>query len=118
MLCDVRGGTLLAIKGMGPNCRSGQLTSLGMYPGHVSGLKKLYHSAVVTIVLSKDSRWRKQGHWGGSTDVLDPSVGGKGPFRGRWPCAEEEWFPLSPLSGNLSFSGGRKGESFPAPSQE
>lgn len=65
-----------------------------MYPGHVAGLKKLHRSAVITIVLSKDSRWRKQGHWGGNTDVLDPSGGGKGPFWGRWPLdLQKSGFP-------------------------
>lgn len=50
-----------------------------MYPGHVAGLKKLHRSAVITIVLSKDSQWRKQGHWGGNTDVLDLVEEGRGP---------------------------------------
>ena len=56
--------------GLGPPCRSRQLTRLGMYPGHVAGFKRLHRSAVIMIVLSKDSQWRKQGHQGGSTDVL------------------------------------------------
>ena len=79
MLHDVRGGVFLALKGLGPPCRSGQLTRLGMYPGHVAVFKRLHHSAVIMIVLSKDSPWRKQGHWGRSTDVLDLVEEGRGP---------------------------------------
>lgn len=59
VLHDVRGSVFLAFMGLGPPCRSGQLTRLGMYPGHVAGLKKLQRSAVITIVLSKDSRGSK-----------------------------------------------------------
>ena len=79
MLHDVRGGVFLALKGLGPPCRSGQPTRLGMYPGHVAVFKRLHHSAVIMIVLSKDSPWRKQGHWGRSTDVLDLVEEGRGP---------------------------------------
>lgn len=39
MLHEVRGGVFLAVRGLGPPCRSGQLTRLGMYPGHVAGLR-------------------------------------------------------------------------------
>lgn len=42
--------------GLGPPCRSRQLTRLGMYPGHVAGFKRLHCSAVIMIVLSKDSQ--------------------------------------------------------------
>lgn len=89
MLRDVRGGVFLALRGLGPPCRSGQLTRLGMYPGHVARLKRLHRSAVIAIVLSKDSQWRKQGHWGGSTDVLDLVEEGRGPSGAGGPCAEE-----------------------------
>lgn len=64
MLHEVRGGVFLAVRGLGPPCRSGQLTRLWMYPGHVAGLKRLHRSAAITIVLSKDSQQRKQGHGG------------------------------------------------------
>lgn len=78
MLHDVRGGVFLALRGLGLPCRSAQLTRLGIYPGYVAGFKRLHHSAVIMIVLSKDSPWRKQGHWGGSTDVLDLVEKGRG----------------------------------------
>lgn len=114
MLHEVRGGVFLAVRGLGPPCRSGQLTRLWMYPGHVAGLKRLHRSAAITIVLSKDSQQRKQGHGGGREHRCAASRGGgKGPFWGRWPFAEE-WFPLS---ASLFLVGGRW-ESFPAPSQE
>ena len=96
--------------GLGPPCRSGQLTRLGMYPGHVAGFKRLHRSAVITIVLSKDSRWRKQGHRGGSTDVLDVAEEGRGPS-GAGGHLQKSGFPCL-------FLVGGKGESFPAPSQE
>ena len=51
-----------------------------MYPGHVAGFKRLHRSAVIMIVLSKDSQWRKQGHQGGSTDVEE----GRGPSGDYW----------------------------------
>lgn len=71
-----------------------------MYPGHVAGLKTLHCSAVITIVLSKDSHGGSKGTGEGSTDVLDLVEEGRGLSGGRWPFAEEEWFPLS---GSLFF---------------
>lgn len=67
-----------------------------MYPGHVSGLKKLHRSAVVTIVLSKDSQWRKQGHWGGRTDVLDLVEDGRGPSGAGGHLQKKSGFPCLP----------------------
>lgn len=94
--------------GLGPPCRSRQLTRLGMYPGHVAEFKRLHRSAVIMIVLSKDSQWRKQGHQGGSTDVLDLLEEGRGPY-GAGGHLQKSGFPC------LFLAGGRGSHFLPHP---
>lgn len=83
-----------------------------MYPGHVSGLKKLHRSAVVTIVLSKDSQWRKQGHWGGRTDVLDLVEEGRGPSGAGGHLQKKSGFPCLPRRLIFLFLVGGRGSHF------